>query len=277
MVAVNIVTPKTIKKGTINADRNCDFTNKADIKDCSLGRKNRMNIKELFDKAEDGILTYDQFEALAKEMGAKFADLSDGKYVSKSKYESDLKTSNQQVESLNSQIEALNSTITTRDEDLANLQKQLELAGEDKAKLDELNASMTDLQAKYEADMQANEAKLHQQSYEFAVKEYANSQKFSSTAAKRDFIRAMIEKNLLMEGDKLIGGDDFRDAYAAENNDAFYVEKEPELPAEPELEDEPEPTEPSTPIPTFVASTSGAPQSDEDTFDFGFVGVRAHE
>ena len=36
---VYIVMPKTIKKGTINADRNCDITNKADIKDCSLGGK----------------------------------------------------------------------------------------------------------------------------------------------------------------------------------------------------------------------------------------------
>ena len=44
-----------------------------------------MNIKDLFDKAENGILTYDQFEALVKENGLKFADLSDGKYVSKSK------------------------------------------------------------------------------------------------------------------------------------------------------------------------------------------------
>ena len=67
-----------------------------------------MNIKDLFDKAENGILTYDQFEALAKENGLKFADLSDGKYVSKSKYESDLKAVNQQVETLNGQIETLN-------------------------------------------------------------------------------------------------------------------------------------------------------------------------
>lgn len=29
-----IVAPKTFKLGTISADRNCDTTNKADIKDC---------------------------------------------------------------------------------------------------------------------------------------------------------------------------------------------------------------------------------------------------
>lgn len=236
-----------------------------------------MNIKDLFDKAENGILTYDQFEALAKENGLKFADLSDGKYVSKSKYDSDIKGLNQQVEALNGQIEALNGTITTRDEDLANLQKQLELAGEDKTKLEALNTSMSDLQAKYEADTKSYEDKLRQQSYEFAVKEYANTQQFTSKAAKRDFIKAMIDKNLTMEGDKLIGSDDFREAYAKENDDAFFVEKEPEPVAEPEPEPTPEPTEPTAPIPTFVASTSGAPQADDDSFDFNFVGVRAHE
>lgn len=236
-----------------------------------------MNIKDLFDKAENGILTYEQFEALSKEGGYKFADLSDGKYVSKSKYDADIKSCNQQIETLNGQVETLNSTITTRDGDLANLQKQLELAGEDKAKLDALNASMGELQTKYDNDTKSYQEKLQRQSYEFAVKDYANTQKFTSKAAKRDFIKAMIDKNLQMEGDKLIGGDDFREAYAVENDDAFYVDREPEPIAEPTPEPTPEPTEVTAPIPTFTASTSGAPSADEDSFDFGFVGVRARE
>ena len=242
-----------------------------------------MNIKDLFDKAENGILTYDQFEALAKENDLKFADLSSGKYVSKSKYDADLKEANQkadainaQVEALNAQIADLNSTITTRDGDLEDLKKQLELAGEDKTKLEALNTSMSDLQAKYDADTKSYQDKLRQQSYEFAVKEYANTQKFTSKAAKRDFIKAMTERNLQMEGDKLIGGDDFRAKYAEENDDAFYVEPEPT--PEPTPAPEPEATpEPQNPLPIMVAPTQGASVSEDDTFDFGFVGVRAHE
>ena len=42
-----------------------------------------MNVKELFDKAENGTLTYEQFLSAAGE--AKFVDLSEGKYVSKQK------------------------------------------------------------------------------------------------------------------------------------------------------------------------------------------------
>lgn len=238
-----------------------------------------MNIKDLFDKAENGTLTYEQFEALVKENGLKFADLSDGKYVSKSKYDADLKAVNQQVETLTTQITDLNGTITTRDADLEDLKKQLELAGEDKAKLEALSTSMTDLQAKYDADIKTREDKLRQQAYEFAVKEYANTQKFSSKAAKRDFIKAMTERNLQMEGDKLIGGDDFRAKYAEENGDAFYVEPEPTPVKEPEVKPEPVKEEPKQeqPLPIMVAPTQGA--SNEvggDTFDFGFTGVRAH-
>lgn len=241
-----------------------------------------MNIKELFEKGgnEEGALTYEQFEALAKENGMKLADLSSGKYVSKSKYDDDIKEVNQQVESLNGQIETLNSTITTRDEDLEALKKQLEQAGEDKVKLEQLSTSMTDLQAKYEADIKAREDQLHQQSYKFAVTRYADTQQFTSKAAKRDFIKAMLDKELKMEGDKLIGGDDFRAAYAVENGDAFKVDEPEPTPApapEPTPEPTPAPTAEPAPIPTFVASTSGAPSDDADSFDFGFVGVRAHE
>lgn len=228
-------------------------------------------IKDFFDKAENGTLTYEQFEAMSKESGAKFADLSDGKYVSKSKYDSDLKAVNAQVETLNGQIENLNGTITTRDADLVELQKQLEAAGEDATKLAELGTNLTNLQAKYDADTKAYQDRLDQQSYEFAVKEYANTQEFSSKAAKRDFVKAMIDRKLQMEGDKLIGADDFKSVYATDNSDAFVTPK-PEPTPEPQLE-----PQPKVPVPTMVASTPGTSSVEDDGFQFGFVGVRAHE
>ena len=231
-------------------------------------------IKDIFEKSENGTLTYEQFEALAKEKDAKFADLSDGKYVSKSKYDSDIKAVNAQIEALNGQIETLNGTITARDTDLADLQKQLEAAGEDATKLAELGTNLSALQDKYDKDTQAYQSKLKQQSYEFAVKEYANTQKFTSKAAKRDFVKAMIEKNLQMEGDKLIGADDFKSVYASDNDDAFVVEKEPEPTPAPTPT---APVEPKVPVPTMVASTPGNTTGNEDSFNFGFVGVRAHE
>lgn len=229
-----------------------------------------MNIKELFEQAEGGTLTYEQFEAAAKAGGAKFTDLSEGKYVSKSKYDTDIKSKDSEIEGLTGQIGDLNTTITTRDADLADLQQQIEAAGEDATKIATLTTSLADLQTKYDKDVQDYQARMQTQAYEFAVREFANTKKFTSQAAKRDFTRAMIAKGLQMDGGKLIGGEDFVEMYSAENGDAFYVEPEPT----PEPEPEPEPT----PVPTFVAPTPGpTPDGGADNgFQFNFTGVRAH-
>lgn len=238
-----------------------------------------MNIKDIFDGAEGGSLTYEQFEEAVKAGGAKFADLSDGKYVSKSKYEADLKAKEQElvardteIANVNAQIENLNSTIATRDADLSDLQAKLEAAGQDATKLAELSEQLTGLQTKYEADVQSYQSKMQQQAYEFAVKEFANSKNFTSQAAKRDFVQSMIARGLQMDGDKILGREDFAEAYFAENSDALVVEQ----PA-PEPAPEPTPEPPKVTVPEFVAPTPGPePSSSADGFQFNFTGVRAH-
>ena len=244
-----------------------------------------MNIKEIFAKidTEDGRVSLEEFEKAVKDAGAKFADLSEGKYVSKAKYDDDLKAKDADIAAketekanLAEQIETLNGTITTRDEDLANLQKQLAEAGEDATKLSELNNSFTALQEKYDADIKSYQDKMQQQSYEFAVREFANTKNFTSNAAKRDFVNSMLKKQLSMEDGKILGREDFVEKYAEENADAFVVEKEPEPTPEPAPEPEPTP-EPSEPIPTFVGSTPGPePGAGDSGFNFNFIGVRPH-
>lgn len=157
-------------------------------------------IKELFDKAENGVLTYDQFEQACKDSGIKLANLANGEYVSKQKYDSD---------------------ILSRDTDLQTVREQLNKANGDSEKLATLKKSLEELQGKYT-----------QQAYEFSVREYASGKKFTSNAAKRDFVKTMIEKKLTMENGKIIGADDFTTAYSAENADAFATEKaeEPKKP-----------------------------------------------
>ena len=201
-----------------------------------------MTIKEIFDKAEDGNLTYAQFEELAKE--AKFADLSTGEYVSKKKYEDE-------VSSKESQISTLNTTISNRDKDLKELKEQLETAahndGADKQALEKLTADMSALQDKYNADTKAYKAQLAEQCYDFAVKEYANNIEFSSAAAKRDFISQLKNAGLKMDGDMILGADDFKTKYQEANSDAFSVKTDPA------------PAEPEKPLPKFVEPT-GAPE-----------------
>ena len=179
-----------------------------------------MELKEIFDKAtsENKSLTYEEFEAIAKESKAKYVDLAEGKYVSKQKFDDD-------TAKLNTQITTLNDTIATRDADLTSLKEQLANAGTDASKLEEITANFTALQEKYTTETQALQSKLSEQAYEFAVRDFANSQKFSSAAAKRDFERSMLDKKLPMENGNIMGATDWMKEYAKANKDAFVVEQ----------------------------------------------------
>ena len=216
-----------------------------------------MDLKKLFDGHES--LTLAEFESILDEKGIKLADLSEGGYVSKSKYDD-------AIEAKDKQIEALNGTISTRDTDLEALKKQLEEAGADSSKLAELTNNFTALQDKYDNDTKSYKEQLSKQKYEFAVKEFANSKKFSSAAAKRDFVSTMISKELKLDGDTILGADDFVKAYTADNSDAFVAESN----STPEASKKPE----------FVGSTTNnttQTPTNENPFGFNFIGVRKHE
>jgi len=201
------------------------------------------DLKELFDQSENGALTYEQFMDLAKQNNAKLVDLSEGGYVSKSKYEAEL-------EAKAKEIATLTGTISTRDTDLETLKKQLEAAGADTTKLNELTSQLADLQTKYDTDSKAYKKQLSQQAYEFAVKEYAATKNFSSQAAKRDFIQSMIAKQLKMENNSILGADDFVKVYEENNKDAFIEDYD--------LEDEEEEQYVPDNKPQFIGSTPGA-------------------
>lgn len=218
-----------------------------------------MNLKEIFDNAENGTLTYDQFMAAVTEGKAKFVDLSEGEYVAKQKYTDDLAARD-------TRISTLDNTLKDRDADLENLRTQLENAGNDAEKLSTLSTQFSDLQSKYDKETKAYQKQLKDQAYKFAVTEFANQQKFTSKAAKRDFEQSMLAKNLQMENNVIIGATDFMNAYSQENEDAFVKETN-------------EPDTPPAPAPHFVGSTnSGADNNgtNSNPFDFNFIGVRPH-
>ena len=198
-----------------------------------------MNVKDLFSKApEGGALTYDEFVKLASENNAKFVDLNEGEYVSKNKHLSEL-------EAKSKEIETLQGTIASREGDLANLKGQLEEAGTDAAKLEALNTEFATLKSQYETDTKNYKKQLETQAYQFAVKEFANTKKFTSEAAKRDFTRGLIEANLKMNKEQIMGAEDFAVQYQTSNPDAFVVE----APAEPA----------PAPKPYFTGPTPGVP------------------
>lgn len=205
-----------------------------------------MTVKEIFEKAENGTLTYDKFVELAG--SAKFADLNEGQYVSKRKYEDEL-------EGKAGEINTLTETISQRDADLKKLKKQLKDAGTDADKLSTLSTELSTLQDKYKEATESYKKQLESQAYEFAVREFATSQKFSSKAARRDFIESMIKENLNMKDGEILGAKDFVKSYSKDNEDAFVVEE----------------SKPSTPAPQFVTPTQPTnPQPDNNT---GFAGA----
>lgn len=200
-----------------------------------------MKIEDVFKNAENGTLTFEQFKTIAGD--AKFVDLQEGDYVAKKKYEADITAKSQEVDTLN-------STISLRDKDLEDLKVKLQEAGTDAEKLSTLSNQFTELQGKYDADVKQYKAQLSKQAYEFAAREFASKQKFTSEAAKRDFIRELYDAGLKMDKNGILGAEDFRKSYEEKNADAFIID----TPA-------PEPAPAPKPTPQFVGSTPGDPSS----------------
>lgn len=208
-------------------------------------------LKGLF---EEGPISWEQFEAGVSQRGFKVADLSKGNYVAKKKYEDDLATRDSSIESLTTQL-------TSRIEDIETLKKQMQdgTASSD-TRISELTAQLDKWQADYTTAKQDFETRLSQQAYEFAARELAADQKFTSSAARRDFERAIISANLGLEGGAIAGADDFVKKYRGENADAFIVEPDPNVP-------------PTDPKPKFMQPTPPTPDGGDNPFKFNFSGI----
>lgn len=170
----------------------------------------------------------------------RFADLSEGGYVSVDKY-------NSQVNGLAQQVKDLQGQISQRDTDIADLNTKLTAAQGDAAKLTDVQKQLTGLQTKYNDDQKAWEAKNAKQQRDFMIREKANGLKFTSAAAKRDFLGQASDKDFKVDGETLMGYEDFLTKYKTDNPDSFVVEK-----AE---EPEPEPAKPTIVLP----GSSGTP------------------
>lgn len=192
----------------------------------------------------EGPLTLEQFEEIVASKGGKFADLSEGNYVSVGKHEAELS-------SLEKQIETLTDQVAQRETDVQELMTQLEQAGNTEDALKDAYARLNALQEKYNEDAEAYEEQLSRQAREFAVKEYAATKEFTSEAAKKYYIEQLINSEDVDFNRKgeLEGMEDFDARFAEENENAFYVkapEPESKLP------------EPEVPKPKFLGQTPGA-------------------
>jgi chromosome segregation ATPase len=208
-----------------------------------------MTIKDIFMEAE-GPLTLEQFEEIVSSKGAKFADLSEGNYVSVAKHDAEMS-------SLERQIETLTDQVAQRETDVQELATQLQQAGNTEDALNEAYAKLNALQEKYNEDAEAYEEQLSRQAREFAVKEYAATKEFTSPAAKELYIERLLDSEDVDFNRKgeLEGMEEFDAQFAEKYENAFYVKPE---------EPESKLPEPETPKPKFLGQTPGA-QKPTDT------------
>ena len=141
-----------------------------------------------------------------------------------------------------------NTDIAQRDTDLATLQEKLKNAGADADKLSNLQTDFDNLQQTYNTAKADYEKQLAKQAYDFAIRENVANLKFSSNSAKKAFIADITAKNLSMENGKILGFDDFVNAYKEQDAGAFVVDDD---------------TEAGKPKPTFSGKTTPTP--DEST------------
>ena len=207
---------------------------------------------------------YQQVQARIDEVNAgqtdktkhvRFADLSEGGYVSVDRF-------NSQVNGLTQQVNDLTGQISQRDADITDLQGKLTAAQTDATKLTEAQTQIANLQTQYQQDRQAWDAKVTKQRKEFMVREQANGLHFSSAAAKRDFISQAQAKDFQLEGETLVGYSDFLTKYKAENPGAL-VEQQPT-----------DPNNPGDGKPQIVLPKNPKPEGDKAVFGFHFNGVR---
>lgn len=114
--------------------------------------------------------------------------------------------------------------IEKRDDDLKALQIQLENSGVDKKTLETLQADFKKLQDENAANKLAYEKDLANQRYEFAIKEKVSELKFSSNSAKKAFTADLLANPLQVKDGKLLGFDDFVNAYKEQDAGAFITE-----------------------------------------------------
>lgn len=187
-------------------------------------------LKKLFTANEDGTtapMTFEQLEAaINADKEIKIVNLSEGGYVDVKKFNAktdDLATAQKQMEELNKEIQAL------KDLDAEGLQQRL-----------------TDLQARYDTDMQEMQAKAAERERSYAEDTFLRGYKFTSEPARREIARQLHEKNLQMENGVLLGAKDYIDSLIADEAYAgtFVVE-------------EPKPAEDTKKKPMFAGGTGG--------------------
>lgn len=160
-------------------------------------------LKDLFG---DGSLSFAQFVEKLGGAGdkVKLVNLKDGGYVGKDKFDA-MQT---ERDTLRTQLETANTTIQSY--------KDMDIDG--------IKQSAKDWETRYNTDTQNLRDKLADMEYSHTVETAVAGLKFTSTAAKKAFVADLTAKKLTVQDGKLLGLDDFVNAYKQSDPSAFASE-----------------------------------------------------
>ena len=96
--------------------------------------------------------------------------------------------------------------------------------------VDGIKKSAADWEAKHAADTKALQDKLDAANYGFGVERAVAGLKFSSTAAKNQFVADLTAKKLPLQEGKLLGLDDYVKTYREKDPGAFVPENDEKTP-----------------------------------------------
>lgn len=126
--------------------------------------------------------------------------------------------------------EQYDTDIAKRDSDLAELQEKLKAGEGNESTLKDLQDKLSTLQSTYDTEKTQYQEKLRQQEYDFLVRESANSLKFSSNGAKKQFLQDVKEAKLAVKDGTLLGFSEYVDKYKELDAGAFLAEQPQEKP-----------------------------------------------
>lgn len=155
-------------------------------------------------KEIEELLGSELFNQVKEKIGNHTLIINDGSYIPKKKFD-DL---NNDKKALQTQLEEANKKISTLSQvDTADLQKEID-----------------DWKNKYETETKELNDKISKREYEYVVNDLVRDIKFSSSSAKKNFIRELQEKELKLENGKLLGFDDYKKEYEEKDPGAFLIE-----------------------------------------------------
>jgi len=163
------------------------------------------------------------------------------------------------------EIENLKSQLKEKDTQLANVNSEIEKfkgmnIEEIQKQVETLKTQNSEFETKSKADKEAFDKQLADQQYDFKVKEFVNSQKFTSDFAKKAFENEFKAQGFKTgEDGNFMGANDYLKSFGEKNQGIFVVEEAPSN--EPKL-------------PEFTTGNTNQTTPAETGMNFNFTTVR---